>query len=202
MLIIPTSLDTAVLLEIGQPLILTAPVFVSLVVGAYCLWELLLSRITGRGAPVSRWGWLIAAGVLLGAAVGSSATMFGEVTFNADGPDWVSTTWGGVLGVFFMAAYCVCVLIVVVLRGTDAARADRSARLRGVMLWLIGLCVALAYGILLAVNADMPYGSALGTPVRASGFVLTMGGIGSLLAAAAIRRMRPGRASEVEVRSV
>lgn len=202
MLIVPTSLDTAIVFEIRQPLVWVILAYTSLTIGAFCLWEMLASLLTGTKPRVSRWLWLTAAAVFLLAAVLSSSVMFGPVTFNADRPDWVSTSWGVVFGEAFRAVFAICAMVLLALRAVDTVRASRSGQRLHPAWRLLGLCVMVAYGILLALNEAMLLVPALENAAMAAGFVLATSGIGSLLALAVIQRMRMGRNTEAQAASV
>lgn len=202
MLIIPTSLDTAIMFELRYPLIWSTVAYTCLTIGAYCLWEMLASLLTGTKPRSSRWLWLAAAVVFLFAGALSSSIMFGPVTFNADRGDWVSTSWGWVLGGALMAAFAVCVVVILVLRAADVVRSSRSGQRLHLAWRLLGLCVMAAYGILLAVNDTMLFGPVLENAAMAGGFVLAVSGIGSLIALAVIQRMRTIRNSEAQATSV
>lgn len=202
MLIIPTSLDTAIVLELTQPLVWLAIAYTALAVGAYCLWEMTASSLSGWRPPRSHRIWLASAAALLIAAGVSSSLMFGSVTFNADGADWISTSWGGVLGGAFMGMFTVCVLVLLSLRLVNAVRSGRSGRRLHPLWWLFGLGVMVAYGLLLAWSAQMPYGSAVEDTARVLSFALAISGIGSLLAIAVIRRIRSDHARGPQPSSV
>lgn len=190
MLIIPTSLDTAIAFELRPPVFWAAVTSVCLTIGVYCLWEMLISVLLGAKPRTSRWLWLAASGVLLAVSAVSSGVMFGPVTFNADRADWVSTSWGVVFGGAFIAAFSVCAVVLLALRAADAVRLSGSGQ-RSHLAWrLLGLSASAAYGILLAPNEQMVLNSALQDVSMIAGLVLAVVGIGGLLALTAIKQMR------------
>jgi hypothetical protein len=122
-----------------------------------------------------------------------SGLMPGPVTFNADGADWVSTSWGYVLAPWFMAAYIACIVALVAWRTIDAAKTAKAGPLPYLAWWLLGLGLAIAYGALLAANEWLPDGAAVGPVSLAVGFALLIGGAGTLAAVAVIGKMRAPR---------
>lgn len=190
MLIIPTSLDSAVVFELKQPLVWTVIAYTSLAVAAYCLWEMVASLLLGRSPRLSRWIWLVSAGSVLTATAVLSSAMFGPVTFNADTAQWVSTSWGVVLGGAGMVVFTIFAFVLLVLRTVDAVAASRSGRRSHSLWWLVGLCLMIAYGFLLGLNEQLPYGSQTETAALAATIALVIAGTGSLAAIAAIQRLR------------
>lgn len=193
MLIIPTSLSTGILLQIEQPfawLAITAVGYSGVTLGAYSLWEMLMSALVGRKPRSSRLKWLGGATLLLAMAMLGSGLMFGPVTFNADSANWVSTTWGSVLSAWCMAAFVLCVAVLVVLRAIDALNERRLMAMPYFAWWAGGAFVCVAYGLLLTWNGELVGGGATETAVMVGALGLTASGLGSLLAVAVIRALR------------
>lgn len=196
MLIIPTSLRTAIILELGPAADwMNSAVFIFLAACAYLCWEMLISLLTGEKPESSRWRWLASAGMSLLAAVVLTSLMFGPVTFNAGQANWVSTSWGGVFGQASLLAFAICTLVTLTLRAQDAVRVGRSGHLTYPAWWSLGLLFMMAYGLLLALNEVLSPGSVLQDAARAVGFGLAVCGVGSVVGVFVIRRMRSGRVS-------
>lgn len=190
MLTIPTSLDTAIFVEIGQPLVWSAILWSALICGVYLLWEMLIAAFSGRKPRASRTLWLIAAALLIGSSILGSELISGPVTFNADSTEWMATTWGGVLSAWGMVMFVPCALVLLVLRTKDSLAVGPVWRVPYVVWWVLGLTVAIAYGSLLALNEQLVGGAAMNTVLMSGGFVLTIVCISSLIAVPAIRTLR------------
>lgn len=195
MLIVPTSADTAIVLgmDAGWMLmetVMNAAAFVLLAAFAYCCWEMLIS-LSGKDRPKrSRWAWLAVTGVLFISATIGVGLIVGPVTFNAGQADWVSTSWGYVIGQYSLLAFEVCALVLLMLRILDAIRAGRTGHVSYALWRLPVLLVMMAYGLVLALDELQIYGFALQNTVYVTSFVLAVVGVGSLIATAAIGRMR------------
>lgn len=207
MLIVPTSLDTAILLGMDSGWMpvwsaVDAATFIFLAAYAYCGWEMLISLL-GKSRPRrSRWAWLAVTGVLLISAIIVSDLVVGPVTFNAGQADWISTSWGSVIGQYCVLAFDLCALVLLVMRVVDAIRIGRTGRLPYSVWRLLAFLVTMAYGFLLVLHELQVYGLTLEYAVLVIGFGLTVLAVGSLAAAAVISRMRGDGAPESASTSV
>lgn len=190
MLIVPTSLDTALVFQLEYPLVLGALGSASFMAAAYCLSEMLTSAALGNRPRTSRWLWLGGAGALVMSAMASSALLLDSVTFNADGTGWVSTSWGYLLGGYLMAGAGACSMVVAVLRAIDAVETGRNRSRRHMIGWVFGLCTAVTFGLLLALGGDGAYEPGTDAILLVAGLALAIIGVGSPAAAAALRLMR------------
>jgi len=110
MLILPTSMDTAMILEMPP---LAMVYFSALLCGVFCLWEMLMSVLLGRPPSVSRWVWLGVSALLLASGALLFEPWLGPVTFNSGE---MTTAWSFVLSAWCMALFVPCVLITLVIR--------------------------------------------------------------------------------------
>lgn len=192
MLTIPTSATTAIVVPLS-PAAEAALSFVGhalLLVGLYCLWEMLMATLARRRPTLSRWAWLAATGVVLVTATISGHEGYGPATFNQGE---IATSWGYVVKDLCIQVFGLSAIVLAGLRLVDARRDQRQGR-AALGWWVTGACAAASVGLLLAWLASLSP-SVWQAPVAADLIIagIAVIGLGTLLVAA-IRRYADRRA--------
>lgn len=193
-MVVPTSPDTAIILGMSAGSMAVQPAmdvaaFILLMVFVYSCWEMLVSWLGGDGPQKPHWVWLAVTGSLLVASVVLDRLMSWDATFNAGTANWITTTWGSVIGQYLLLAFEVCALVLLVLRTVEAISACQAGRFLYAVWRLFALLLTMGCGVVLGLSS-LSLTSDLRGLALIIAFSLAVLGVGSLAAVAVIGRMR------------